>query len=130
MTTLSGQAMEEEAFFIVGGVVQRMPTIESLGSREVMSLATSSNSRDNRSNSLSRPPTRQTMSLFSEGSSSQPPSRKRDNNLQSKMILSLGEIERRIEREEQMSITTLLEDTYVVCSVRLTQNGSSDSRRC
>lgn len=86
MTTLSGQAMEEEAFFIVGGVVQRMPTIESLGSREVMSLATSSNSRDNRSNSLSRPPTRQTMSLFSEGSGSQPPSRA--NSLSASIALS------------------------------------------
>ncbi|TCD67744.1 hypothetical protein EIP91_011986 [Steccherinum ochraceum] len=86
MTARSGQIPDDEDFFIVGGVVQRMPTIESLGSREVMSLATSSNSRGERTDSLSRPPTRQTMSLLSDGAGSQPPSR--SNSLSASIALS------------------------------------------
>lgn len=87
MTTRSGEALEDEDFFIVGGIVQRMPTIESLGSREVMSLATSSNSRGDRSiHSLSRPPTRQTMSILSDATGSQPPSR--SNSLSASIILT------------------------------------------
>ncbi|KAJ3557637.1 hypothetical protein NM688_g1369 [Phlebia brevispora] len=65
---------------IVGSLIQRMPTIESLGSREVMSLAASSVQRGDRSvHSLSRPPTR-------ANTLSQPPSR--SNSLTASVILT------------------------------------------
>lgn len=72
---------------IVGSLIQRMPTIESLGSREVVSLAASSGQRGDRSvHSLSRPPTRANTLNFSEATGSQPPSR--SNSLTASVILT------------------------------------------
>ncbi|TFK48217.1 hypothetical protein OE88DRAFT_559700 [Heliocybe sulcata] len=69
-----GRSMTPEDYVaMLGGYVRRMPTIESLSSREVMSLA---NSRGGQS---SRPPTRAaTLSVSEQGS--QPPSRSNSLN--------------------------------------------------
>ena len=81
-TTLSpsadSQATSEEVDYvpIVGSMIRRMPTIESFGSREVMSLASSSVHRhgDRSLRTLSRPSTRaNTLSMSDTGS--HPPSR-------------------------------------------------------
>ncbi|KZT21288.1 hypothetical protein NEOLEDRAFT_1244648 [Neolentinus lepideus HHB14362 ss-1] len=63
----------EDYISMLGGYVRRMPTIESLGSREVMSLTNS------RCGTSSRPPTRAaTLSMSEQGS--QPPSRSNSLN--------------------------------------------------
>ncbi|KAI0085517.1 hypothetical protein BDY19DRAFT_438484 [Irpex rosettiformis] len=86
---------EDDAEYVpvVGHFIQRMPTIESLGSREVMSL--SSLQRGDRSvHTLSRPPTRATTltNMMSEPSGSQPPSR--SNSLTASIMLSSSAPER------------------------------------
>ncbi|EPQ55953.1 hypothetical protein GLOTRDRAFT_99932 [Gloeophyllum trabeum ATCC 11539] len=70
-----GRSMTPEDYIsMLGGYVRRMPTIESLGSREVMSLANSKGGQ-----SGSRPPTRaNTLSMSDQGS--QPPSRSNSLN--------------------------------------------------
>lgn len=76
---------EDDYVPVVGRMIQRMPTIESLGSREVMSL--SSLQRGDRSiHSLSRPPTRANTLSIQEAAGSQPVSR--SNSLTASFILS------------------------------------------
>lgn len=71
-----------EFFPYFGRIIQRMPTIESMGSKEVMSLASSA--RGDRSvHTLSRPPTRSN-TLMTDGSQS--PSRR--NSLNAAVALS------------------------------------------
>ncbi|KAI0077004.1 hypothetical protein K474DRAFT_1173425 [Panus rudis PR-1116 ss-1] len=76
---------DREYFPYMGHIIQRMPTIESLGSREVMSLATSlsSNRGDRSVHTLSRPPTRS--NTLSMTDSSPPPSR--SNSLTASIML-------------------------------------------
>ncbi|KAI0791036.1 hypothetical protein C8Q75DRAFT_86218 [Abortiporus biennis] len=68
----------------MGGRFRRMPTIESLGSREVMSLASASTRGERSINTLSRPPTRSNTLTMSDGS--RPPSRA--NSLSANIALS------------------------------------------
>ena len=85
---------EEETNYVpvVGHFIQRMPTIESLGSREVTSI--SSQRGDRSVHTLSRPPTRATTltNMMSELSGSQPPSR--SNSLTASIMLSSSAPER------------------------------------
>ncbi|KAI0691808.1 hypothetical protein BC835DRAFT_1521174 [Cytidiella melzeri] len=67
---------------VVGRIIQRMPTIESLGSREVTSLASWQQRGDRSVHTLSRPPTRATVAA----GGSQPPSR--SNSLTASIMLS------------------------------------------
>ena len=70
---------------VMGKIIQRMPTIESLGSREVMSLA--SGHRGDRSvHTLSRPPTRANTLTMSEAAGS--PSVSRSNSLTASIVLA------------------------------------------
>ncbi|KIP03030.1 hypothetical protein PHLGIDRAFT_130393 [Phlebiopsis gigantea 11061_1 CR5-6] len=70
---------------VMGKIIQRMPTIESLGSREVMSLA--SGQRGDRSvHTLSRPPTRANTLTMSEAAGS--PSVSRSNSLTASIVLA------------------------------------------
>ncbi|CAL1698185.1 unnamed protein product [Somion occarium] len=87
-TTPRPPAHEDRDYFpYMGHIIQRMPTIESLGSREVTSLATSSTRGDRSVHSLSRPPTRS--NTLSMASDSNPPSR--SNSLTASVILSPAE---------------------------------------
>ncbi|KAH8077102.1 hypothetical protein BXZ70DRAFT_707715 [Cristinia sonorae] len=74
---------EDQSYFIVGGTIQRMPTIESMGSREVTSILSRG---DISTRSVSRPPTRQT-TFLSDSSSSRVPSR--SNSLSASIALSV-----------------------------------------
>lgn len=72
---------------VMGKLIQRMPTIESLGSREVMSLASASAYRGDRSvHTLSRPPTRANTLSLSEAAGS--PSVSRSNSLTASIVLA------------------------------------------
>lgn len=85
--SFSGDDEEGDFVPVVGRIIQRMPTIESLGSREIMSL--SSGQRGDNSNSihsLSRPPTRSNTLSLSEAAGSQPVSR--SNSLTASVILA------------------------------------------
>lgn len=60
-TTPRPASVEDREYFrfpYMGHTIQRMPTIESLGSREIASLAASSNRGDRSIHTSSRPPTR------------------------------------------------------------------------
>jgi hypothetical protein len=71
---------------VMGKIIQRMPTIESLGSREVMSLA-SGHRGDHRSvHTLSRPPTRANTLTMSEAAGS--PSVSRSNSITASVVLA------------------------------------------
>ncbi|KAI0263181.1 hypothetical protein BC834DRAFT_971467 [Gloeopeniophorella convolvens] len=97
----------EERIAVLGGVIKRMPTIESVGSRELTSLRSATlvssggiaTSPATPSPGSSRPPTRATMISLSDAASaslasaSQPPSR--SNSLQKpRMASELGELVR------------------------------------
>ncbi|KAI0062976.1 hypothetical protein BV25DRAFT_489065 [Artomyces pyxidatus] len=95
-----GRPMHDERIAVLGGVVRRMPTIESVGSRELMSirsgLPNGLNSPTTTSSMSSRPPTRATMLSLSDGASA-PPSR--SNSLHAaaappRMASELGELAR------------------------------------
>lgn len=80
----------DESVLILNGYVRRMPTIESMGSREVGSITTSSIHTDRdtmsmsiRSTPISRPPTR-------TGTISQPPSRSNSITAGAEILLGAG----------------------------------------
>ncbi|KAI0252252.1 hypothetical protein BJV78DRAFT_366472 [Lactifluus subvellereus] len=97
----------EESIAILGGVIKRMPTIESVGSRELSSLRSNtlvsggirSPSRATSSTASSRPPTRATMVSFNDAASaslasaSQPSSRSNSIH-RPRMPSELGELVR------------------------------------
>lgn len=100
---------------------RRMPTIESLGSREVMSLASSTRGEFERSiHNLSRPPTRTNTLTMSEGGSC-PPSR--SNSLNAKIALS-SPVESNFAVKEGVSELGELAGTSSLPSTRSERRGS------
>ncbi|RDB17602.1 hypothetical protein Hypma_001041 [Hypsizygus marmoreus] len=104
----------DEHIQILNGFVRRMPTIESMGSREMGSMGTSSMYTNGdtmttsiRSIPLSRPPTRaNTMSISEYSVGSQPPSRSNSISAGAEILMSggrtseIGELVDRAERSE------------------------------
>ena len=76
---------------VVGRIIQRMPTIESLGSREMMSLASAQFGGDRSVHTLSRPPTRANTLTMSEVHGS--PSVSRSNSITASVVLGNSPIE-------------------------------------
>ncbi|GJE88987.1 hypothetical protein PsYK624_050760 [Phanerochaete sordida] len=76
---------------VVGKIIQRMPTIESLGSRELMSLASGPLGGDRSAHTLSRPPTRANTLTMSEVAGS--PSVSRSNSITASVVLAHSPVE-------------------------------------
>lgn len=82
----------EEHVRMLNGYIRRMPTIESMGSREIGSMTSSMYSAGDheRVGSLSRPPTRATALSVSEYTASNPPSRTNSLTAGAEIIAAMG----------------------------------------
>lgn len=82
----------EEQILVMNGIIRRMPTIESMGSREMgTSIGSASSVRERAMGS--RPPTRNTtlLSNYTGGTGSEPPSRTASLVARAEMILAMAE---------------------------------------